>query len=206
VRLSGNLLGTLPLKEPVTVELGSYVLEVSRPGFYPLRRELMLTAGGVLSQEVVELGPNDAPRPNVPAARAVDPAQASPSMRDGGPTWWRARAVTWSLAGVAVAGAATSGIALAIREEKTARWNDDASCIDRQNVTRSRADVCGAERDAAQTAGTVALTSGVVAAVFATAALTHWLTTSTKLDDHAQREPHTSCGVGLGSLVCSGTF
>src|SRR3954471_16744803 len=32
VRLSGNLIGTLPLKEPVTVELGAYVLEVSKPG------------------------------------------------------------------------------------------------------------------------------------------------------------------------------
>ena len=206
VRLSGNLLGSLPLKDPVTVELGSYVLEVSRPGFYPLRREIMLTAGGALSQEIVELRPNDEPRPHGRAPRSSNPTLAPNSMRDNGATWWKARAVTWSLAGVAVAGAATTGIALVIREQKIERWNDDATCIDRQNVTRSREDVCGAERGAAQTAGTVALTSGVVAAVFATATLTHWLTTSSKVDEHAQREPHASCGLGLGSVVCAGTF
>ena len=150
---------------------------------------------------------NDEPNQTVPARRAVTPTQdAANPAQDRAASWWESRAVTWSLAGVALASAATSGIALAIREGKVERWNDDTRCIDRQNVTRSREEVCRGERDAANTAGTVALTGGVVAAVFATATLTHWLTTSNKLEKRAQREPRASCGVGLGSVVCRGTF
>jgi PEGA domain len=207
VRLSGNLIGTLPFKEPVAVEPGAYVLEVSKPGFYSLRRDITLSAGGALSQEIVELGPSDEPSQSTLFPRAVAPARAAPSPGvDRMPRWWESRNVTWSLAGIAIASAGTSGVALAIRERKIEHWNDDARCIDRQNVTRSREDVCGGERDAANTAGTVALTSGIGAALFATATLTHWLTTSTKTERQAEREPSSSCGVGLGSIVCSGTF
>jgi hypothetical protein len=206
VRLSGNLLGTLPFKEPVAIELGSYMLEVSKPGFYPLRREIMLNAGGALSQEIVALGPNEQPRASLTVPHAISPSHAPNPIREPAPSFWRSRTVTWSLAGVALASAATSGAALAVRERSIERWNDDDDCIDRQNVTRRREDVCGGERAAAETAGTVALVSGVAAGLFATATLTHWLTTSTKPDEQAQREPHTTCGVGLGSLVCSGTF
>ena len=206
VRLSGNRLGTLPFQEPVAVEIGSYVLEVSKPGFYQLRRELTLNAGGTLVQEVVALSPSNGPGASLAVPRGGTEAHTKSPMREPAPSFWKSRAVTWSLAGMAVAGAATSGVALVLREQKIARWNDEGSCIDRENVTRSREDACGGERDAAQTAGTVALTSGIVAAVFATATLTHWLTTSSKLDEHARHEPHTSCGAGLGSLVCSGTF
>ena len=67
VRLSGKRLGTLPLAEPVAVELGSYVLEVSKPGYYSLRRDVTLAAGATLNQEVVELRPNAAASvPRVP--------------------------------------------------------------------------------------------------------------------------------------------
>ncbi len=207
VRLSGNLLGTLPFQEPVAVELGAYVLEVSKPGFYSLRRDITLSAGGALSQEVVQLGPSDEPGKNAPVPRVPAPARAAPNPAgDRTPGWWESRAVTWSLAGITLASAGTAGVALAIRERKIEHWNDDARCIDRQNVTRTREDVCGSQRDAATTAGTVALTSGGIAVLFATATLTHWLATSTKTEKQAQLEPNTSCGIGLGSVVCSGTF
>jgi PEGA domain len=206
VRLSGNSIGTLPFKEPIPVELGAYVLEVAKPGFYPLRREIALSAGGALSQEVVQLGPSDQPRQSAPDARGVVATQAAHPPIDRSPSWWQSRAVTWSLAGIAIAGAGTSGVALAIRERNVHDWNDDDRCIDRQNIDRTRADVCGGTRDAANTAGTVALTSGVVAALFATATLTHWLVTPTKPNSEAQLEPQASCGLGLGSVACSGTF
>jgi hypothetical protein len=207
VRLSGNLIGTLPFNEPVAVELGAYVLEVSKAGYYTLRRDVTLNVGGTLSQEVVALGLNDQHDARPATRRALAPTLvASSPARDRAPSWWQTRPVTWSLAGIAVASAATSGVALAIREGKIERWNDDARCIDRQNITRTREQICGDDRDAATTAGTVALTSGVVAVLFAGAAATHWLTTSPKPEREAQRQPHGSCGVGWGSLVCSGTF
>ena len=207
VRLNGNLLGRLPFKEPVAVELGSYVLEVSKSGFYPLRREITISAGGALSQEVVELSPSQAASTSAPAVRVNTPAGgAAASVTDTSPTWWQSRSVTWTLAGIAAASAGAAGVTLAIRESKIARWNDDSACIDRQAITRSRADVCGVERDDANTAGTVAVVSGVTAALFATASLTHWLTTAPKSSTRAKGGPSASCGAGLASVVCSGTF
>lgn len=207
VRLSGNLLGTLPFKEPVAVELGSYVLEVHSPGFYSLRRDLALSTGGTLNQEVVALAAKKEPSPSLPTRRGLAPAEGStPPARDRAVSWWESRNVTWSLAGIALAGAATSGVALALRERSVTRWNDDARCIDRQDVTLSRGDVCSDERERANTAGSVALTGGVVAAVFATATLTHWLTTSSKPAQEAQRRPQAACGIGLGNVACSGSF
>jgi hypothetical protein len=207
VRLSGNLIGTLPFNEPVAVELGSYVLEVSKPGYYSLRRDIVLSPSATLSQELVELGASDQPGPAAPAPRAlaVAPPPAHPAP-DRVSSWWESRAVTWSLAGIALAGTGTAGVALAIREQKIERWNDDARCLDHDDVTRRRQDVCGDDRDAATAAGAVAITGGAVAALFATAALTHWLTTSGKDEKQAQRAPPASCGVGFGGVVCNGTF
>jgi PEGA domain len=204
VKLSGKVIGTLPFREAVTVELGSYTLEVSKPGYYSLRREIAIGAGGALNQEIVELGRNAQPDESS-AVRRVASRELQPT-HDEAPGWWEARSVTWALAGVAVAGAGTSGVALAIRERNIEHWNDDGLCIDRQDVTRSREDICGSERDTAHAAGTIAVASGVVAALFATAALTHWLATSPKNNEQARAPRQASCGAGLGSIVCSGTF
>ncbi len=213
VRLSGNLIGRLPFKEPVKVELGAYVLEVSKPGYYALRRDITLNTGGTLTQEVVQLALNEQPRtaselargPVAPSAPAAP--SAPPTASDRSPTgWWESRAVTWTLAGIALAGVGTSAVAVAVREQKIDRWNDDTLCLDRDQVTRSREEVCGSERDAANVAGTVAIAGGVVAAIFATASLTHWLTTSPSPTREARRAPQASCGLGLGNVVCTGTF
>ena len=207
VKLSGDVLGQLPLAEPLPVELGSYTLEVSKPGFYQLRRNVVLTSGGALSQEVVELKPNAGPAPRAapPPATAQRPFD-SPRLPDRAPTWWESRSVTWALAGVTLAAAATSGIALGIREQKVDRWNNDDVCLDHAAPERTRQSVCANVHSAADSAGTLALTGGVVAAVFATATLTHWLSTPAHTEKTAGGQLRASCGAGLASITCSGTF
>ena len=205
VRLSGDLIGTLPMVEPTPVELGSYTLEVSKPGYYQLERDVTLAAGGALNQEVVELKPRLAPAeqraPVLGGGRLSSNADTSLPDR----SWWRSRSLTWVLGGVTLAAAATTGGALWVRERSADRWNDDSKCLDRVQAERTRGDVCGSERSSAQTAGSVALGAGVVTAVFATGTLAQWLissgTNSPEATGHA-----ASCAAGLGSLTCSGTF
>src|SRR5690606_32713081 len=54
VRLDGELVGTLPMTEPASLEAGAYLMEVHKPGFYRLRRNVTIS-GGVLTREPVEL-------------------------------------------------------------------------------------------------------------------------------------------------------
>jgi hypothetical protein len=205
VRLSGKRIGTLPLAEPVAVELGSYVLEVSKPGYYPLRRDVTFAPGATLNQEVVELRPNAAPSAQLATSAAAEPP-ASDFSASADRSWWRSHSLTWVLGGVTLAAAATTGGALWVRERSAERWNDDSKCLDTQQAGRTRAEVCGSERSTAKTAGNVALGAGVVTAVFATATLTQLLF-SWGAPAHATQARHSpSCSAGLGSFACSGTF
>jgi hypothetical protein len=206
VRLSGNRVGTLPMAEPVPVELGSYTLEVSKPGYYQLRRDLTVGAGGALNQEVVELKPS--PAPTAPSSRvwtSAGPVASSESPpADRG--WWRSRSLTWLLGGMTVAAAATSGGALLVRERAVERWNDDTQCLDLQKPDRTREEVCSADRSTAESAERVALGAGVAAGVLATATLAQLILSAEAPARKAEARRSTSCGVGFASFTCSGTF
>lgn len=205
VRLSGNLVGTLPMVEPTPVQLGSYTLEVSKPGYYQLERVVTIVAGGALNQEVVELKPRLAPaEPRTLALSTGQPGSGADTALPAR-SWWRSRSLTWVLGGVTLAAAATTGGALWVREHNADRWNDDSKCLDRRQAERTREDVCGSERSTAQTAGSVALGAGIATAVFASATLTQWLlSTGGKAPEGSAHA--ASCAAGLGSVTCSGTF
>jgi tetratricopeptide repeat protein/PEGA domain-containing protein len=197
VRLNGRLVGTLPLASPVRTTIGSYVLEVQYPGHYSVSRPIVITGGGLV-RELIDLEPT-------PVAAHASGAALGPSSNGGQPgldtpadrTW-----LTWTLGGAAgVAGAVTIG-AILLREAHANRWNDDARCLE---AGRTRADVCGSERDKAQTAGTVAWVGGVTAGLFATGAVLNAL---------GVFEPEVGpieaglqgCDVGLRGASCFGTF
>lgn len=207
VRLSGNFLGTLPFEEPVPVELGSYTLEVTTPGFYQLRRDVTFNVGGALNQELVELKPrttaSGAPGPSLPPPTSSGSGRLT-ATPEADRRWWASPTVTWVLGGVAVAAAATSGVALVVRERNANRWNDDDKCLDRVNASRTREELCGSHRSTAATAGTVAVTAGAAAGVFAVATLVQLL--ATREEPAPRAEASASCGVGLGTLFCHGTF
>jgi hypothetical protein len=207
VILNGQVVGTLPMENPKTLEAGTYVLEVNKAGFYRLRRPISVP-GGVLTRETVELNERTGgtPDPN-------DPNSGTPAEP---PSFWASSGMTWTLAGVAAAAGVTSGVAFILREQAAKHWNDDDRCLSSNpgDQDQSREDLCGDVRNDIDTAEQVGIVSGVIGIAFAGAALTHWIATSGNrepgTDSAARREHKTTgsvqCSPGLMSLVCAGTF
>jgi hypothetical protein len=204
VILNGQVVGTLPMENPKTLEAGTYVLEVNKPGFFRLRRPISVP-GGVLTRETVELnerGPNDPPGGNEPGTPAEPPS------------FWASSGMTWTLAGVAAAAGITSGVSFYLRNRAADHWNDDGRCLNPQQPGATREDVCGNVRNDIDTAEQVGIVSGVVGVAFAGAALTHWIATSVGsepgVDSTARREHKSTgsvqCSPGLMNVVCAGTF
>ena len=206
VILNGQVVGTLPMETPKSLEAGTYVLEVVKPGYYRLRRPISVP-GSVLTRETVAL--------NVRAPGAPDDVGTSGGVgvdtRAGQPPdWWQQSWVSWTLLGVGVAGGATAGVAFYMREGSVDKWNDEGRCLDATRPELTRAQVCPNTRDDIDLAEQVVVIGGVVGVAFAGAALTHWIATSG--DD----EPDTasgsgvsrsfSCSPGVLNVLCSGSF
>jgi hypothetical protein len=207
VILNGQVVGTLPMENPKTLEAGTYVLEVNKPGFYRLRRPIAVP-GGVLTRETVELNERtgNAQDPN-------DPASGTPAEP---PSFWASSGMTWTLAGIAAAAGITSGVAFFMRERAADHWNDDSRCLGNATTARDtqRLELCGDVRNDIDTAEQVGIISGVAGIAFAGAALTHWIATSSSSEpgtDSTARREHKStgsvqCSPGLMNVVCAGTF
>lgn len=214
VILNGEAIGHLPMDTPRAIEAGSYVLEVTKPGFYALRRPIAVR-GGVLTRETVELNP--APR-GAAALGARDAAGGGDvgfeDSAGNGQEWWSSSWVTWSLGGAAVASGVTSGIGFFLRHRATEHWNDNARCLDPAAPDSPRSAVCGDVRDDIDQAEQVAIISGVIGIGFAGGALAHWLTTRERRESgmssaqRGKRQPTGAfqCSPGLLNVACSGSF
>ena len=208
VSLNGQAVGTLPMEEPKTLEAGTYVLEVAKPGFYRLRRPISVP-GAVLTRETVNLNV----RP--PGADGSDDVGPGGSGRSRLPPkeWYESSWVTWSLLGVGIAGGATSGAALFLRERAADHWNDEARCLDPEQPTSTRGQVCRGVRNDIDITEQVAIVSGVAGGAFLTMGLVHWIVTSDSTEGGAARGSDAddslgglSCAPGVMNVVCAGTF
>lgn len=200
VRLNGRLIGTLPLVDPVRTVVGSYVLEVQRAGFYPVRRPIALSGGGLVRESIrLEPLPAEAGGRAGDGALAPGPAGAA----DGGVEDVPSRPwLTWTLAGAAgVAGAVTVG-AVIYREDHAGNWNDNVRCLE---VSRTRAEVCGDERDKVESAETVAIVSGALTALFAGGAVLNELGVFGSSSPPAE-SGLLGCSVGVAGASCFGRF
>jgi tetratricopeptide repeat protein/PEGA domain-containing protein len=201
VRLNGRLVGTLPLSTPIRSTIGSYLLEVRREGFYAVQRPIVLTGGGLV-REAIHLEPLPADGEGWRARNAVQPGAAPAVMRDGvedssGHAW-----LTWTLAGAAGLAGVTTVTALVLREGYAGRWNDNQRCLD---ADRTRAEVCGDERDKAQTAESFALVSGMLTGVFAAAATLDAFGVF-EADAPPGEAGLRGCNLGFAGASCFGTF
>jgi len=209
VRLSGELIGTLPMSNAKVLEVGSYTLEVSKPGFFSLRRPVTIAGDGSLTQEDIDLREQ---KPFSPPMFAQMTLQGDSRVDTGAPPpptpWWRSRAVTWSLLGVGVAAGAASGIAFGIRENDAARWNNNSQCLGGSaNPNASRDQVCGTTRRDIDVAQNVGIITGIAAVAFGGAALVHALTRPQSQGDVADRaHALAGCSPGPGSIACYGSF
>ncbi|HWO14686.1 MAG TPA: PEGA domain-containing protein [Polyangiaceae bacterium] len=203
VRLDGQIIGTLPMKDPVSIEAGAYVMEVEKPGFYRLRRNVSIT-GGVLTREPVELNRAQARADLAAGGGAAGAAEGPPPE----PAWWQAPAVGWTMVGVGLASGITSGIAFAVRQDRVEQWNSD-SCIPSNEPSATREEQCGNYRDEAKTAETVGIITGITGAVITTLGVVQLLSLdpAEPTEDSAQGGLRvTSCGIGPLSLACQGRF
>ena len=198
VRLNGRLVGTLPLAKPVRATVGSYTLDVRLEGHYPSQRPISIT-GGALVRETVQLErlPDE---PGLVAGGSPHPGRAAaaldPTLDGTGSRRW----LTWALVGASGVAAGTTLGALIFREVYAGRWNDDTRCLE---LDRTRAEVCGDERDKVNTAEDVAVVSGVLTGMFAAGAFLNAFAFQAGEGGEAGLE---GCGVGLGTALCFGSF
>jgi hypothetical protein len=143
--VQGALAGALPLGEPLRVEAGRVVIEVSAPGYVTEHRERDVEGNA-----------------RVREAFTLLPAQASQTRR----------MLAWVAAGTAGALLAGGVVAHALRETNAASYNDDSQCL-YGNLTRYQR--CGHYLDTSQTAQTVAIVGYSGAAVAAIASVVLFL-------------------------------
>jgi hypothetical protein len=197
VLLNGRQVGTLPLSQPVRATVGQYLLEVRLDGHYTARRPVTISGHGLVRESVKlePLPPDERTRLSYPQG----PVRTAPS--DGvdrpAPRSW----LTWTFVGLGSAAAATTVGALVFREVHAGRWNDNTRCLE---LERTREQVCGSEREKAETAGTIAAVSGIATGLFAAGALANLFVFS------AREEPGQAgldfCSVGFSGASCSGSF
>jgi hypothetical protein len=214
VRLDGQLVGTLPMTAPASIEAGAYLMEVHKPGFYRLRRNVTIS-GGVLTREPVELNRAVA-RGDLGAGPGTAGAAALGEGGVGGEepekTWWQSPAVGWTFLGLGVASGVASGISFATREDRVDRWNDDR-CIPEGTPMVTREESCGQFKDQAETAQTIGIVTAVVGVVFTGVGITQLLTSggsdATVAEDTASAQQGLTlkeCGAGFLTIACRGSF
>lgn len=198
VRLNGRLVGRLPLAEPVRATVGSYVLDVRLEGHYPSQRPIVLS-GGALLREAVQLEPLPSEQGAASASgqlRGYSASGQDPRLEEAPSRRW----LTWALVGASGAAAASSLGAFIFREIHAARWNDNSRCLE---VERTRAEVCGGERDKVSTAEDVALVGGVLTGLFAAGAFVNAVAFDAGTPNQAGLD---GCAVSWGGALCFGSF
>ena len=208
VRLDGQLVGTLPMVEPASVEAGAYLMEVHKPGFYRLRRNVTIS-GGVLTREPVEL--NQAVVRGDVGAGSGSASGSDAVGAEQNQSWWSSPAVGWTLIGLGVVSGAVSGVSFAVREDRATQWNNESECVLRDGGTRL--DACKPVKEDIDTAQTIGVVTGIAGVALLGAGITHLIATG----GHDEADPAASppeeagvkvqgCGAGFLSIACHGSF
>lgn len=126
--VDGKSLGRLPGTKPWRVEVGTHRLEARADGYYPVTREIEITAGG-RTRETLSLSPMQ--RTAGPAgsngAGPVPPPDSAPApARDGASTW--PRTLGFGMAGVGVAGVALGVTSVFVSNGHATDYNDNPAC------------------------------------------------------------------------------
>jgi hypothetical protein len=211
VRLDGQLVGTLPMTTPTSIEAGAYLMEVHKAGYYRLRRNVTIS-GGVLTREPVELNQAVA-RGDLGAGSGTTSAASDEVGSERSPdAWWKSPAVGWTMLGLGVASGVVSGVAFSTREDRVDRWNDDR-CIPSENPGSTRLSNCSSFKDQADTMQTLGIVTAISGVVLGGLGITQLLATGG--NDEGGRSDGASaadgpklqeCGVGFLTLACHGSF
>lgn len=170
LRINGRDAGRLPLAGPVSVEVGTAVVDVTADGHVPVQRQEQISPGG-LARIRVDLVPRAGTVADavVEDPRPLDPITL-PVERDPPPAPYRGPSAFEILGGVAAGLTAVAlGMtiaALAVREDHVLAWNDPVRC---PPFPDGRLVACPDEHATFRTAEDLAIagaiTSGVLAAL-----------------------------------------
>ncbi len=207
VRLDGSPAGTLPWTQPRALPAGVVRLEVRRAGYYPVSREVTLTAGQV-TREQVEMRPEPpAPVETRPVTTpvVVTAPPVTPPIRPRVPAPPRTRrVVAWSLAGGGALALIAGSVTWALRESSAAEFNEahGGACFEHEGVAYGgpECEPLRARVSDYQTATVVTLAAGAAlgvasAVLFVTAPGARERTTT-----------WVRCAPSPLGLVCGGTF
>ncbi len=203
VRLDGELVGTLPLAEPLHARAGTLTLELRAAGHHTSSRRLTVEPGAV-TREPGDLVPNDPP-PEVPTVvvspappvAVAPPVVVAPPAARAAPTRpgpFAPRWVVWTLAGGALAGLALGGVGLGLREDAAEVFNENCDTPD------PRDDCAGLQRRGDVGVG-LAVTGAVLAAGLGVTAIV-----VSRLRPHPAQHARFLCAPGPGSAACAVTF
>jgi hypothetical protein len=187
VLLDGAVVATLPMTAPVTAVVGAARVELRREGYYPVRRDVTITAG-VVAREEVQMRPEPAAPPVVatvappvlppivlapPPTEPPPPSHVAPRRGQPDPAW---RTVAWASTVTAAALAASTVGALVFRQVRYDDFQRDPGCfVDRGTGAPAGGGGCTGAHDDVQTASTAAIVTGVAAGAFAAGAVVAWV-------------------------------
>jgi hypothetical protein len=188
VSINGAVIGTLPLKEPVWIEIGESTIEVAAAGYRTTSRRVSIRADGI-ARETVELRPGQTTHDsNTPS---VGTTQSPASDATG-------RTLGWVGVGVGAPLIAAGAVGLAVRAGKVSSYNDDRSCPGLDNATQPAA--CA---DLVSSANTLMAFSIITigAGALAVAGGTYFLLSSSAKPSHSAARVTPSIGPrGIGVM------
>ena len=206
VIVNGAVAGTSPLPGAVRLVSGTARIEVQARGFGPMKREIDVPPHSVVKAAIMVMPAASASSAGTIAAEEMAAPDQPGVTRAGASAPDRTEAAPWMhTAGVialvaAVPLLATGITAHVVRENKAADYNDDARCFKDMQTRNQR---CGDLRDAAKTAGVVAVIGygASAAALIAGVAL---LMTG-QADAHGSEHAHVGAQLGAhGAYVSYG--
>jgi hypothetical protein len=125
LRVDGQVVGTLPLRRPLRLPLGTFALEASVGGHVVVARAVSIAAGITAHEDLSAPGAPASPAPAAPSAAlsARETARVDDGVADDGAGH---RRLAWLAAGGAVVLAAAGGVVLALGDHDAHSYN--ASC------------------------------------------------------------------------------
>jgi hypothetical protein len=203
--VDGARAGTLPLARPLRLEIGTRLIEVRAPGYYPINKSVVVTPSGT-SRITLEMHQR---ADDTPGSAGTGEAGTTPPLNQGpaGESAPRSNTLSilaWGAAGTSAALLGLGAVSLGIRSGKVSDYNDDPSCPGTRTPSAGQSSACQDRIAASEDWGTVATASFIGGGVLGAAAVVLFVVDGSKPRESAR----LACGSGrmLLGVQCHGTF
>ena len=208
--IDGQEVGTTPLVHPLRLPIGSTVVQVRAPGYFPATRTVSVTAGQ-LTRETVTLSPTDAlggntgPGTFIGTGNALGGGPGAPADSTAAEGRSSRRTLAMVFAGAAVGFTAAGTTALVLRNGKAHDYN---SLVDSSGCTGTAASTCADLRNSGNRYRNWAIVGFSVAGVMAAAGTYLFLTEGSRSDEGHRTAALSGCSIAydLSALACRFVF